>query len=79
MVPRNSVIELSQPTASMSDVKIEYQYTGGGAGGLIKLKHGDIIDLIDDNDEEYPEPIVIEVEDDSPENIVSEERQNFLL
>ncbi len=34
VVPRNSVIELSQPTASMSDVKIEYQYTGGGAGGL---------------------------------------------
>jgi hypothetical protein len=40
-----------------------------------RFAHGEIIDLIDDNEDEYPEPVCIEIEDDHPIDL---EKNEFL-
>lgn len=53
---------------------MEFQF--GGSGTIVqRFAQGEIIDLIDDNEDEYPEPLCIEIEDECPIDL---EKNEFL-
>ena len=49
-----------------TEVKMEFQNGSGFGGSILRFAHGEIIDLIDDNEDEYPEPICIEIDNECP-------------
>ena len=53
-----------QVGSTTAEVKMEFHVGSGVVGITQRFVHGEIIDLIDDNEEEYPEPVCIEIEDE---------------